>query len=376
MRTVVAAGVALLVLLLTPADRDHPPSTPSITSPSVPVTSGSVVGTRFVSVGGSDANPGTRSAPWRSLAKAVSAAVPGDTIVISAGTYGARGTRLLVSTSGTASAPITFVGDPAGPMPTVLGFVRVSASHVRLRGLLFDGPTGAVLTPTSSNPLGEEVQIAVYGDHVEISGSEIRNNKWHAGIYLDGADDVRILGNHIHDNGNFNRPEQANLDHGIYFARGSGLVANNVIEHNLAHGVQLYPYASNVVVQQNTIVRNGKAGVIIGKAAANNLIVNNIVAHNTDNSIRSHSLTGTGNVARDNVIWANGNGNLGTQTTGITLLANLVADPRFTSTTNYRLTTTSPARDRANPNHSTPTDRDNIPRPQGPAPDIGAYEQH
>ena len=35
-------------------------------------------------------------------------------------------------------------------------------------------------------------------------------------------------------------PTMANLDHGIYFDSGSGLVANNLFVDNLAHAVQLY----------------------------------------------------------------------------------------------------------------------------------------
>ena len=355
------------------------PSAPVTSDPSASTDQSGVVadevpaGALFVSSSGSDSNAGTSESPWRTLGRALQSVSPGDTVVVRAGTYGARGQRLLVGVSGTASAPITIMGDPAGPLPTVLGFVRISGNHLRLRSLLFDGPTGQVLTPTTVNPLGEEVQIAVYGDDIEIANSEIRNNLWHAGIFVDGGS-VRITGNYIHDNGNFNRPEQANLDHGIYFARGSGVVANNLIEHNLSHGMQLYPYGSNVLVTHNTIVNNGKAGVMVANSAANNLIVNNIVAYNKDNGIRSHSLTGTGNIVSTNIVWGNGSGNIGTSADGLTFTGNIVQDPRFVSPTDYRIGSLSPAKDSADPNRTMPTDRYRTPRPQGPRPDIGAME--
>lgn len=330
-------------------------------------------GALFVSPSGSDSNDGSSASPWRTLDRAMTSVSPGDTVVVRAGTYGARGQKLLLEVSGEPSAPITIMGDPAGPLPTVLGFVRVSGDHLRLRRLLFDGPTGQVMTPTTVNPLGEEVQIAVYGNDIEIANSEIRDNLWHAGIYVEGGS-VRITGNYIHHNGNFTRAEQANLDHGIYFARGTGIVANNLIEHNLAHGMQLYPYAADVLVTHNTIVDNGKAGVMVANSAANNLIVNNIVAFNKDNSIRSHKLTGTGNTVATNIVYGNGNGNIGTSADGLTFTGNIVQDPRFVSPTDYRITTTSPAKDAADPNRTMPNDRTGTPRPQGPRPDIGAAE--
>ncbi|MDQ3641840.1 MAG: DUF1565 domain-containing protein, partial [Actinomycetota bacterium] len=44
-------------------------------------------GAKFVSPSGSDANPGTESAPWRTLTHAVKTASSGSTIVMRAGTY-------------------------------------------------------------------------------------------------------------------------------------------------------------------------------------------------------------------------------------------------------------------------------------------------
>ena len=67
--------------------------------------------------------------------------------------------------------------------------------------------------------------MTVYGptvNGVEISDSEIRDSDWHAGIYLSAANDVRITGNYIHDNGDFGDPSQANDSHGIYFSRARG----------------------------------------------------------------------------------------------------------------------------------------------------------
>ena len=71
------------------------PSAPTTVTPPAPPPSPPAplpAGAKFVSASGSDSDPGTESAPWRTIAKAISAARPGDTIVLAAGTYGARGT--------------------------------------------------------------------------------------------------------------------------------------------------------------------------------------------------------------------------------------------------------------------------------------------
>ena len=265
-------------------------------------------GAHYVAPNGLDSNPGTREQPWRTLARAESAARPGDTVVIRPGTYGARGTVTALDRNGTATAPISFVAQPGEPAPTILGQVRVEGNHRRLCGLLFEGPTGPVPNGTASSKGGEDVQVWIMGDDVELSRSEVRGNRWHAGVYLYRALNARIVGNYVHDNGQFGKPAMANLDHGIYFESGSGLIADNLIEHNVAHGVQLYPEPSNVTVRNNTITGHGRAAIIFGERASANEVVDNVITGNHE-GIRTWELTGTGNVVRSNRIWGNANGN-------------------------------------------------------------------
>jgi hypothetical protein len=65
--------------------------------------------TRYVSVGGSDGNPGSLSRPWRTIGFAASRLRPGDTLLIRGGTYLERPT---VEASGTAGATITIQSYP------------------------------------------------------------------------------------------------------------------------------------------------------------------------------------------------------------------------------------------------------------------------
>lgn len=65
--------------------------------------------TRYVSVRGSDDNPGSLGRPWRTIAYAASQLRPGDTLLVRGGTYRERPT---VAASGTAGAPITIQSYP------------------------------------------------------------------------------------------------------------------------------------------------------------------------------------------------------------------------------------------------------------------------
>ena len=320
---------------------------------------------------GSDSASGSEPRPWRTLQRALSAVRPGDTVIVGAGTYGRRGTRLSFHRGGTASSPVTVRGASEDSRPRILGHLRIDADHVRLSNLVMDGPTGRVLPPTTTNPRGEEVEVWVRGNDVELRACEVRNDAWHAGVFVTGSD-VRILRCHIHDNGDPNDPRGANLDHGIYWDAGSGVVANNLIDSNLAFGVHLYRAPAGVAVVNNTIVRNGRSGVIVSARATRNLIANNIVAFNARPGI-AFNLSGVGNRVVGNLFWANGVGALAS-TKGLETSDNVVADPRFAGERDYRLGPGSPARGRALREFSVTDDLLGAPRPSGKPADLGALQ--
>jgi len=146
--------------------------------------------------------------------------------------------------------------------------------------------------------------LVVNGNNVEVNRSEVKDSQSNEGIHVGnllGAPppfNVRLLSNYVHDNGLRSDPKRANVDHGINWVQGSGLIANSVIADNYAYGVHLAPYAKNVRVTLNTIVGHGRSGVIIADCdpkkfeglncatapgvdvATNNLVDNNIVARN------------------------------------------------------------------------------------------------
>jgi hypothetical protein len=327
--------------------------------------------TYYVSPAGSDSAPGTLEQPWRTLTKAAGAAGPGSIVLLRAGVYPEWTT---LSRSGTSTAPITFRSF-SGERATITGRLKITGSYVRVSDFRFLGRT-------SANP--DQVLIYVSGgDHIEISGSELTGAAMSA-IYIgdpgNGADDVQFLANYVHDNGT-----HTNLDHGIYYGTGrGGLIADNFFERNYAYGVHLYPDADGVVVTQNTVVGNGRSGVIVAgesMTSDDNVIVNNVIGYNADYGVRSYwgGPTGSGNLVENNVVYGNPAGNLaGGQTgAGLTYVGNVLSDPLFVdrNARNYGLTAASPALDRGLVEFMTPTDLEGTARPQGAAGDLGALER-
>ena len=98
------------------------------------------------SIIGSDKNAGTSgSAPLASLQAAENLVKPGDTVEVMNGTYTgpAGGNVLTISTSGTASAPITFEAAP-GATPVINSSgdwqgIEIDASYITINGFTIVG---------------------------------------------------------------------------------------------------------------------------------------------------------------------------------------------------------------------------------------------
>ncbi len=123
--------------------------------------------TKFVALSGSDENPGTQQAPWKTISHALSQLQPGDVLFISAGVYKEN---VSLSLSGTSDAPIYIVGDSSGRTvidgsggPWCLGasssqrppqFLRIQRLTLR------NARTGIYLPPGSSHIAVENCEIS------------------------------------------------------------------------------------------------------------------------------------------------------------------------------------------------------------------------
>lgn len=307
----------------------------------------------------------------------------GQTALVRAGTYAeakSGGCNSNYNTvnwdrSGTSTAPITISGYPGEQKEVIVKTkIRLYGRYLRLTNLVVDANAAYSSFDQVCNG-GPNVNV--WNRDVEVSGLEIRNSRM-SGLYLHEAVNVTVRRNWIHHNGT-----HWNLDHGIYFESGeNGLVADNVIESNHANGIKLAPGPKRALVTNNTVVANGRSGVIVGgddlQTADGCLVVNNIVAYNKAYGIRSYwtDAVGTANVASRNVAYANTAG-------ALWLLGGLVAwetienNPLFVdrAASNFRLLADSPAIDVARPEYSQRTDYDGNARPCGNGPDIGAFER-
>lgn len=348
-------------------------------------------GARFyVAPTGSDSNPGTASAPWRSIQKAMRALTGGQQAWVRAGTYttgqpfGTRKDTYRWTTVCSAEAPCSIVAQP-GERPVLHGQVRISGAYLRLSGFVIEGPLSADVGSCSGRR-ADQVDISD-SHHLEFSHNEVRNNDYHAGLTAYRVHAIQVLSNHFHDNGRLTLAADpctgtptTQVDHGIYWGStdgGENLIANNLIEHNRAKGLQLYPDATDVIVTQNTIVANGDYGIkVAGRTSDRITIVNNIVALNGNRQIRLE--VGDGSEVRRNIMYSPDPRRSGVANkTGSVVADNSAADPRFAdpAADDYRVKPSSPAVDRALRDLAMGVAFDGRKRPRGAGPDLGAYEQ-
>ena len=339
----------------------------------LPGTDGAV---HFVSPSGDDSAPGTSEQPWATVQKALDALNPGESAVIRGGTYVED---LVMRRAGTADAPMvlsaqegeTVVLRPASEEGDTYA-VRFSdaAAYVRLQGFVIEGATG-----TSSTNVYFEDEV----HDIELSGNEIRFSQ-DQGVFSERTtSDLAIVGNRIHDNGRGHESGQ-HQSHGMYIEGRGHLIANNVVyDHPEGFGIQLYPDAANVTVVNNTVVRSGHSGIVIGGSDGVEAVTvrNNIFASNADFGIAMDDDCPSDTVVDTNVVHGNRGGGVEGGCAGVdTSRQNFSADPMFSgpAANDFTIGAESPAADRARAPWAPLTDVRGRPRPSGPAADIGAYE--
>jgi chitodextrinase len=205
----------------------------------------------IVSTSGNDANPGTLSAPFRTIGKAASVAQPGDVVSVRGGVYNGAVT---IASKGTASARVTFRSYPG-------------------ERAILDG-TGLGSTTLLVNLSRTE--------YVDFTGFEVRNAPY-IGVNVRNARSTRIAGNEIHHS----------VRMAVYVGADSmGGSIDAVIEDNLAY--------NNVLENQAHAMNGGWAGTLVvtktnGATIRNNRVYNNdgeaIIVNLTDNALVAHNTT-------------------------------------------------------------------------------------
>ena len=342
--------------------------------------------TLYVSTSGSDANPGTASAPFRTITYAYSKAGPGTTILVAPGTYTdyQSGWGLHLGSSGTASSPIVLQSQTRGG-----AVIDGQNAADRNQGIYLDGNYNVVEGFEIKN--GPNGGISIWGSGNQILDCEIDHNGTPASTSSNGRDGVYedqnltgnvFAGNYIHDNG---RSGGSNLDHGLYLCGQNDLVINNVSIRNDSSGLQIagYTTVSNMKVYNNVFAWNGTEGVIIWMAMSGVDLKNNIIYENAIYGVHFYAATGSGVVIDHNLVYDNATANFdspsdGGGTVSVTLGSNLAADPQFASDSqasfDAHLSSGSPAIGAGDNFYSLfTTDLANSPRPASGAWDLGAF---
>jgi hypothetical protein len=171
----------------------------------------------YVAVTGSDANPGTLDAPWRTIQHAVDSVAPGATVNIRGGIYH-ESVDIEVSGSATAG-PVTLQSYPGEvaildgegltpPKSDIRGLVNIEdQSYVTVRGMEVRNyhTANAEATPAGIWVTGAGSHIQILDNLVHHIGTtaEAAGNALGIGVYGSGAPDpldgVAISGNQVHD---------------------------------------------------------------------------------------------------------------------------------------------------------------------------------
>lgn len=371
--------------------------------------------TYYVSLSGSDSNPGTQSQPFKTFDRAVAPLRPGDTLYIRGGTWTQQIDLMDGNKSGASGAYIKIAGYP-GETVTIRYADSITSGYgpIKVRGnrgyfifenLILDGIN-------STNNTTWQIRD---GNHDFILRNlEIKNFKSN-GLFIK-ANNVQVINCSIHDQ----RKYSTSRVYGIYFNGANGLFQGNKIYNNPGGGIHAYPGPiSNLIIRGNAVYNNNSmsnsnvGGILVwgipSSIIYNTQIYNNLVYRNATAStagaasgidvgpytsgtkvwnnttygnklygVRIHNSTTKSTVVQNNIAYGNGKGDYFNGGSGTSYTNNLTTDPKFVnaSINNFQIRSDSPAANKGLRVSSVPNDYRNVPRPRGTTYDIGGYENY
>src|SRR5215470_266266 len=207
----------------------------------------------YVSMSGSDSNPGTQAAPFRTISAASQAATPGTTVHVAPGTYAGGFTT---TASGTASDHIEYISDQRWGA-TILGGWTSKGAYTDIIG--FD-VNGSGTSATVGLYLCGSYSSAQYNNVHDIHVGQTSSTQGAAGIEAEsyyGGTNILISNNVVHNIGS------GGYDHGVYVIAPYSTIANNLIYDVTGFGVHGWHDDRNETIVNNTIFHNG-GGIVFG----------------------------------------------------------------------------------------------------------------
>jgi hypothetical protein len=286
----------------------------------------------FVAPNGDDTWTGTKDAPaggdgpWKTLAKAKAALKAGDVLYLRAATYTAMDQYSAVLSlrdvpTGTADKPLAIVAYP--------GEKVVFGDGTLLRGFsLYRGDNGPdldylTIAKLEFRPSCDAVEL-IQANNGRFVGNEVHGASdacMNGVVEAQGSSGWKILGNHLHDNGN------TKLEHGVYLG-GYGTQSDWEIAWNTigpqkgGRAIQLYGHTMNNVIQRvsihdNEIVDVDRDGIVLGATDGDvlhltDIRITNNVFHRAGRcvgyGVRVGNDTATGVAILNNTFYDNGSG--------------------------------------------------------------------
>lgn len=331
---------------------------------------------RYVSTTGSDSNPGTESAPFKTLQKAASVAQPGMTIRVAPGTYNGD---VYVTTSGTQTAPITFASQSKWGAK-IVGLFQPRGNYIGIQDFEVTNPSGSQ-------------GIETLGSYTRVIGNKVHGvpgscpSSGGAGIHTYRSTGTVIENNWVYDVGN-NSGVACYLTHTIYLEGNGEIVRNNIVHGSQGWGIVMWHGATKATIANNTVINNLAGGILVGAGDADatindyTVVANNIVYKNGSlggrHGISEDGVTGTHNTYINNLVY----GNLGSNyvlLNGLKPTGDIASDPQFknytgTATGDYHVQATSPTIGKGVATYAPSADFAGTARPAGSPVDLGAYK--
>lgn len=336
-------------------------------APAVTVTPQVVPTELYVAPDGLDSNPGTRSAPLRTLARAARLVAPGTIVNVQPGTYHG-GFRTDIN--GRSNARIVFrAAEPwrARIVPPPVSGSDVAwdnrASYVDIEGFEVDGSAqtdGAQLLGATAST-GKKWSVGIYsgGSYNRIAGNHVHHlanaiactTTEGAGIGVDSfykGMHSEVTGNSVHDVG----PPGCRFVHGIYM-NAPGSIRNNIVYRVSGSGILLWHDAHDILVANNTVTQ-AETGILVGggdffhtKGPNDHTRVVNNIAYDNRHGIAELGATGSNNSYRNNLVFHNQDGDW-QLAQGMRHSGTVAAEPGFVDynrdgAPDFRLATNSPA---------------------------------
>jgi len=268
----------------------------------------------YVAPDGLDSNPGTPTAPLRSLARAAQLVTPGTTVNVLPGIY-QGGFR--TSINGLANARIVFRSTErwrARLVPPPVSRHEVAwdnrASYVDILGFEVDGSAHVAGQAWTTGIYSAGSYNRIAANHVHhIATAQPCTSKGGAGIAVDSYYKgmfSEVASNSVHDVG----PPGCRYVQGIAMST-PGTVRNNIVYRVTEAGIHLWHDANRVVVVNNTVTASN-TGILVGggdfyhsKGPNDHTRVFNNIVFDNRYGISEEGATGKHNSYRNNLVFGN-----------------------------------------------------------------------